>query len=352
MAHGRGPGPQVPARRRRWRPGRRIADELGLPFGPFPDFLRGLKDQQIVAYTNTAAANDYHYTPDRLRPGPGPGLPRGVRLRRHGPRPVRRLRRVGRRPDDRPRAAQAGGPAPGLLRPADLRGDVRHARPGDQLGHAACSSTATRATARRASPSGSPAASARRSGSPGSINIEGQILKLFDPANHEPIEHPARRASSASDDHDDRWVEIRRPTIVAGGELTMDSLEIYYDPSTKISEAPLADEEQQRHLPDRRLRPPADGADRAAQPLDRPAGEALRLPPPAERQEDPRPVRPAHPLLDEPGAEAPRRRGVPPPDPLQDQRRRPDRGDVPPDVRDLRPQARLRDDRPRRRSTT
>src|SRR5262249_115502 len=41
--------------------GRRIADELGMPFGPFPDFLRGLKNQQILAYANTASANDFHY---------------------------------------------------------------------------------------------------------------------------------------------------------------------------------------------------------------------------------------------------------------------------------------------------
>ena len=42
--------------------GRRIADELGLPFGPFPEFLRQLKNQQIVAYTNSATANDYLYS--------------------------------------------------------------------------------------------------------------------------------------------------------------------------------------------------------------------------------------------------------------------------------------------------
>ena len=42
--------------------GRRIAAELGLPFGPFPDFLRQLKNQQIVAYTNSATANDYVYS--------------------------------------------------------------------------------------------------------------------------------------------------------------------------------------------------------------------------------------------------------------------------------------------------
>ena len=43
-------------------PGRRIAAELGLPFGPFPDFLRGLKNQQILAYANSASANDYIYS--------------------------------------------------------------------------------------------------------------------------------------------------------------------------------------------------------------------------------------------------------------------------------------------------
>ncbi len=43
-------------------PGRKIAEELGMPFGPFPKFLRQLKNQQIVAYTNAATANDYLYS--------------------------------------------------------------------------------------------------------------------------------------------------------------------------------------------------------------------------------------------------------------------------------------------------
>ena len=50
--------------------GRRIADELCMPFGPFPDFLRNLKNQQIVSYSDAATANDYHYTltdPGRAR---------------------------------------------------------------------------------------------------------------------------------------------------------------------------------------------------------------------------------------------------------------------------------------------
>ncbi len=40
--------------------GRWIAEELGLPFGLFTDFLRQLKNQQIVAYTDATSANDFH----------------------------------------------------------------------------------------------------------------------------------------------------------------------------------------------------------------------------------------------------------------------------------------------------
>ncbi|MGA9925896.1 MAG: AAA family ATPase, partial [Isosphaeraceae bacterium] len=42
--------------------GRRISAELGLPFGPFPEFLRQLKNQQIVNYTSTGAASDFIYS--------------------------------------------------------------------------------------------------------------------------------------------------------------------------------------------------------------------------------------------------------------------------------------------------
>ena len=59
-----------------------------------------------------------------------------------------------------------------------------------------------------------------------------------------PGQPRADRARAAAgllddDDYDRRWIEIRRPTIIAGGELRMEDLEIHYDPVTKISEAPL-----------------------------------------------------------------------------------------------------------------
>ncbi len=98
---------------------------------------------------------------------------------------------------------------------------------------------ATPATARPASPSASPAASERTVWIPRVIQAEGQIIKLFDMANHEPVETELSSGLLDESDHDHRWVQIRRPTIVVGGELQMDDLEIHCDPVTKISEAPL-----------------------------------------------------------------------------------------------------------------
>ncbi len=62
----------------------------------------------------------------------------------------------------------------------------------------------------------------------------GEVIHLFDPAYHEPAGDAAALPA-----HDRRWVRIRRPTVVVGGELTMDSLELSHDRSTNVCEAPL-----------------------------------------------------------------------------------------------------------------
>ncbi|MFK7820670.1 MAG: AAA family ATPase [Planctomycetaceae bacterium] len=63
--------------------------------------------------------------------------------------------------------------------------------------------------------------------------IDGrEIITLFDPAYH-------HRSTEESGNHDKRWILTRRPTVVVGGELTMNSLEISHDPVSNISEAPL-----------------------------------------------------------------------------------------------------------------
>jgi predicted ATPase with chaperone activity len=73
---------------------------------------------------------------------------------------------------------------------------------------------------------------------PQALIEDGQIIKLYDTAYHEPI---AEREGSLlrTTNGDRRWIKIRRPTVVVGGELTLDALEIRHDPRANVSEAPL-----------------------------------------------------------------------------------------------------------------
>lgn len=70
---------------------------------------------------------------------------------------------------------------------------------------------------------------------PYAVLVEGQIIKVFDRVNHEVAEEP-RKASSRSLDR--RWVLIRRPMVVVGGELTLETLDLIYNPISKTYEAP------------------------------------------------------------------------------------------------------------------
>jgi predicted ATPase with chaperone activity len=73
---------------------------------------------------------------------------------------------------------------------------------------------------------------------PRAISIYGETVRLFDPSTHDPL--PSLDEPGSDDSLiDRRWVRVRRPTVVVGGELTMDNLEITTNPATGISEAPL-----------------------------------------------------------------------------------------------------------------
>ena len=74
---------------------------------------------------------------------------------------------------------------------------------------------------------------------PRAIGVWGEIVRVFDPSCHEEL--PLAKGEQITDDErlDHRWVRIRRPTIVVGGELTMDSLEITVNKDTGVAEAPL-----------------------------------------------------------------------------------------------------------------
>jgi predicted ATPase with chaperone activity len=70
---------------------------------------------------------------------------------------------------------------------------------------------------------------------PRAISVDGEIIKLFDPCCHEEL--PLEAGSPPK--FDARWIRIRRPTVVAGGELTMDRLEAQLNKVSGICEAPI-----------------------------------------------------------------------------------------------------------------
>ena len=78
------------------------------------------------------------------------------------------------------------------------------------------------------------------------IEADGQIIKFFDPAVHVPAtSQPAESNGYAHPmllpqmEYDPRWVRCRRPHIISGGELTLEMLDLDFDPYSKYYEAPL-----------------------------------------------------------------------------------------------------------------
>ncbi|HEY1963047.1 MAG TPA: hypothetical protein VGG69_11560 [Rhizomicrobium sp.] len=75
------------------------------------------------------------------------------------------------------------------------------------------------------------------------FEVEGQIIKVFDPGIHEPIHKNAeaggRTLALRREDFDRRWVACKRPFIVAGGELTLEMLDLSFNQLAKFYEAPL-----------------------------------------------------------------------------------------------------------------
>jgi len=80
---------------------------------------------------------------------------------------------------------------------------------------------------------------------PHAVEIAGQIMRVFDPGLHRPVisaaesEALTEKTGLQLEAYDDRWVACRRPFAIAGGELTMEMLDLQYDPDARFYEAPL-----------------------------------------------------------------------------------------------------------------
>ncbi len=75
---------------------------------------------------------------------------------------------------------------------------------------------------------------------PYAIDVDGQIITMYD-----PVSHLSTSAAGAAQSvvtavaHDRRWEQIRRPVVVVGGELTLEMLDLTFNPIAKFYEAPI-----------------------------------------------------------------------------------------------------------------
>lgn len=74
---------------------------------------------------------------------------------------------------------------------------------------------------------------------PHAIDVVGQTIQLFDLVNHQVSENPPEFNFGTGVVVDPRWICIKRPMIMVGGELTLESLDLTYDPINKFYEAPF-----------------------------------------------------------------------------------------------------------------
>lgn len=213
--------------------GRTLAAELCLPFKIAETTLERLRSRRLVTHAGSSSFNDYVYAltdEGRARaqsfhtecsyvgPAPVPLMDYiiSVEAQAIGDEPIRRAELV-----DAFQDISIEGELLDLLGPAINSGSgmFLYGAPGNGK-----STLANRVTS----------CFGQEIWLPHAIIDGRQIITLFDPAYHTVSDQP-----QTSTTWDTRWVRVRRPTVVVGGELTMDSLEIRHDPVSNISEAPL-----------------------------------------------------------------------------------------------------------------
>lgn len=218
--------------------GREIAEQVKLPFIAVDSMLREMKNQQLICHRGAAPMNDFQYQLTDV------GRERSRRLAEYstyfGSAPVSLI--------DYIHSVEAQS----LVKQHPTADDLRHAFQDlllnknmfDHLGPAINSG---RGLFLFGPPGNGKTSIAERITAsfgqeiwiPRAIGIDGEIIRIYDPVNHEEMPLPANHGLIDQRKIDRRWVRIRRPTIVTGGELTMSQLEVSLNRSTGICEAPL-----------------------------------------------------------------------------------------------------------------
>jgi hypothetical protein len=75
---------------------------------------------------------------------------------------------------------------------------------------------------------------------PHAVDVDGQVITMFDPISHRPLPGAAESQSVISAaGQDRRWEKVQRPVVIVGGELTLEMLDLTFNPIAKFYEAPI-----------------------------------------------------------------------------------------------------------------
>ena len=218
--------------------GRAVANQIRMPFGIIDPIMKALKFDQLLTLVNSADMGDYEYGITEQ------GRERARRFSEectyYGAAPVSlrdylkamELQSIAKQPVEETNLRAAFADL--LINPNLL----------DQLGPAINSG---RGMFLFGAPGNGKTSIAERITScfgstiwiPRALGIDGDIIRLYDPGVHEEIAQESNTALFDLSGVDPRWVQIVRPTVVAGGELTMSELEVCQNQQTKVCEAPL-----------------------------------------------------------------------------------------------------------------
>lgn len=214
--------------------GRQVAEQLRLPFGIVSELTRRLKEEQVLGYRRSSGLQDYELQLSDTGTAQAKRYAESSRYYGTAPVPYKDyVESIGRQSPSRLKLSMA---------------HLRRALSDLKISDGICSRLGQAMTAGRAlflygRPGNGKTSIAERLSAaygeavwiPRAVDFDGEIVRLYDPIVHEEV---------PDDDHnpgalDQRWIRIRRPTIVVGGELRMEHLEVVPNTSVGVCEAPV-----------------------------------------------------------------------------------------------------------------